>query len=346
MVLSGEMRRIARALKRALYRCAPNSLLNWLVRRRLPRIAILEATTACNLECPLCPTHYVPRGSRFLTASEVQNVIDSSRGALETVCFHIQGEPTVHPELFDFVRRCTAAGVKSWFGTNGMHLDRHLDDIFEAGLDVISIDIDGANAEDYQKYRRRGDFDRVVSNTRALIEEKRRRGSKKPFIQVQTIMFTYNEEREDEIAEFHASFGADRTLMKRPSYFHDIEEGKRKGLVITERAQQKADEGARDFLTLVDPEREGSKYSRPKVVREEDLLRNQRLCPQLEKASVLSDGRVVACCMDGIGMTEYGVLKQQEFREIWRGERHREVLRAFLERRLGICETCTLGVEE
>ncbi len=50
--------------------------------------------------------------------------------------------------------------------------------------------------------------------------------------------------------------------------------------------------------------------------------------------------------MDGIGMTEYGELKQQTFREIWRGPRHQEVLQAFLERRLSICETCTLGVEE
>lgn len=335
--------RLLDALKQAFFRCAPRAWVNAFLRRRLPRTAILEATSACNLDCPLCPTHWLPRHGRYLAAEIVADVLDACAGSLRSVCFHIQGEPTLHPELFDFVRRCSAAGIESWFGTNGMLLDRHLDELFRSGLGVISIDIDGADAADYVKYRRRGDFERVVANVKALVAEKRRRGSTKPLIRVQTIMFTYNEEREAEVAALHASLGADRCIRKRPSYFHDVEVGKRQGLVIEPRVQRRADAAAADFLRLVEPDRTGSKYSRPRSIDERLLLRNRAICPQLEKLNVLCDGRVVACCMDGFGMTTFGDLRRERFRDVWRGARHRELIERFQRRSLGLCETCTLS---
>lgn len=337
---------MAQLAKRLLYRVAPNWTLNRLTRARMPRVVVLEATTACNLTCPLCPTHYVPRTSRFMAAEQVQDVIDSCGGSLRTMCFHIQGEPLVHPELFDFVRRCSAAGVQTWFGSNGMLLDRHLDEVFDSGLGVISIDIDGVDPTDYEKYRRGGDFERVVANTRALIAEKQRRGSDAPVIQVQTIMFSYNEARKAEVEDFLASFGADVTCMKQPSYFHDIEQGKRLGMQITEAAQRKADEAAAGFLSLVDHEDESLEFARSKVVDERTLYREQRICPQLEKATVLSDGRVVPCCMDAIGLSTFGDLNEQSFAEAWRGEAHAAVLDEFLRGELEVCKTCTLALKE
>ena len=337
--LPGPFASLARA---ALYRLVPDRLLSFIVRRRMPRGANLEATTECNLECPLCPTHYVPRSARFLAAAQVQDVVDSCAGSLREVCFHIQGEPTVHPDLFGLVRRCAAAGVESWFGTNGMFLHRHQSQIFESGLHGLSIDIDGANAEDYQKYRKRGDFDKVVANVKALVAEKRRRGSDKPVIQVQTIMFSYNEANQEAVEDFLAGLGADRTLLKRPSYAHDIEYGKRMGLEIDSATQAKADRAAAEFLAHIEPVGADSRFERSNNGHA-TLYRERRMCPQLERASVLADGRVVACCMDALGMTTFGDLNDESFADIWRGERHRTVIDQFLNRTLNVCEMCTLG---
>lgn len=338
--LRDRARSFAKSILRPLLRFLPDRLLIGAVCRVFPRSAILEATTACNLDCPLCATHWIPRRERFLERGVVDRFLSSTRGSLRSVCFHLQGEPLVHPELFDFVEACSRRGVETSFGTNGMLLRRYADRIFESGLTEISIDLDGVEREDYERYRKGGDFEQVVRNVRELVASKRRRAAERPRIHVQTIMFSYNEDREAEVDRFLADFGADRVRKKRPSYFHDIERGKELGLEIRPDVQARADRAAAGFLAQVDTSAE-RRWSRANGA--DSLFRERRLCPQLRRATVLADGRVVACCMDALGTTEFGDLTREPFDRIWRGARHRRVLADFLRRRLPICKTCTLS---
>ncbi len=156
-----------------------------------------------------------------------------------------------------------------------------------------------------------------------------RRGGAAPFVQLQTIMFPYNEAREDEVVAFLESFGADDLRLKRPSY---CAEGG--GFELTEEAAA--------FLDVAGPERERQRWSRAAPgagVR----YRDRRVCPQLTRATVLSDGRVVACCMDSTGATAFGELEDESLAEIWRGPRRRAVLEALLQERLELCEHCDLA---
>lgn len=187
---------VKQSARGALYRLLPRPLLRALVRRRLPRTINVEATSACNLACPLCPTHHVRRNNRFLEETHIGRILDGN-SALRAVCFHVMGEPLVHPRVFEFVRRFSDHGVDTHFGTNGMLLDGKRDALFDSGLSSISIAIDGVDAADYERYRRRGDFDRVVANTRSLVERKRSESRALPHVQLQTIMFSYNEDREE-----------------------------------------------------------------------------------------------------------------------------------------------------
>jgi len=317
------------ASKQVLYRCLPTAALNRLVRAKTPRIITLEVTTACGLRCPLCATHVRERKSRFLDPAHVRDVLDACRPRLRSVSFHMQGEPLAHRSLFDFVRACSAFGIDAGFSTNGMLLGRYRDQVLDSGLGFLSIAIDGCDAQDYQKYRRGGDFDTVVANVRELIAERARRGLARPVIQLQTIMFPYNEDREQELLRFLESFGADEIRLKQPSYCVQSEE-------------VQAPEGAEEFLAIAGDDRDRRRYTRPRAGRRE-LFRNRRLCPQLERTAVLSDGRVVACCMDSTGETAIGDLNENSFAEIWRGAAHASRLDEFFERRLSLCEHCDLG---
>lgn len=333
----------ARRALRAFVTALPDALLSRVVRHRLPRSANLEVTTACNLSCPLCPTHLVPRHSRFLSVAQVEAVLADGQGALRSVCLHVQGEPTMHPELYELVRRCRKAGVETWFGTHGMHLERDLEELFDSDLDGLSIDIDGVSAEDYQRYRKGGDFERVVAGTQKLLAERKRRGLARPIVQVQMVMFSYNEARLEEAQAFLAALGADRVHLKRPSYEFDLEEGQRRGLVLRPATRARVEKAAADFLEQVTPDDSDLRYSRRGADYEAHRFRDQRLCPQLTRATVLSDGRVVACCMDATGVTSFGQLGEQGFGEIWRSARHGAVIEQFLEGKLSICDTCTLA---
>ncbi|MDF1800083.1 MAG: radical SAM protein [Planctomycetota bacterium] len=335
-------RRLVQTAKRAVFAGMGDRLLVRFVLARLPRSANVEVTTACNLACPLCPTHIVPRASRTLGVELVQALLADAGGALKSVCLHVQGEPSLHPRLYDIVRLFGSYGVEVWFGTNGMLVEKQLDELFDSGLDGIAIDLDGVDAEDYGRYRKRGDFERVLGGLRALIAEKARRGAVKPFVQVQMVMFSYNERRLPEVRELLDGLGADRVHLKRPAYELDLEEGRRRGLELEPAVAERVESAANAFLEEVEADNTDLAYSRRATGLEGQLYRNRRLCPQLERATVLSDGRVVACCMDALGTTTFGDLNEEPFDQIWRGLRHARTVQAFLDRKLSVCETCTL----
>lgn len=330
--------RLKLALKRGLYAILPHSAINYLVRHKMPRSGQVEATVACNLRCPLCVTHLVPRSTPHMGLAEVDNVLDGCSSRLRYLNFHLQGEPLLNRDLFEFIRRCSERGVETSFGTNGMLLDRFIDEILDSGLSKISIAIDGATAKDYAKYRIGGEFDQVVRNVRALLEAKRTRGSQTPTVQLQTVMFSYNEDERQRVVEFLDELEPDEIALKQPSYFFDLSQSEKLGAEPIESAR--AEEAAREFLEKVDttPDRQ--------FVRDDenpDLYRHRRLCPQLERASILADGRVVACCMDAVGATCFGNVKSEPFKDIWNGERHKAILAEFMERKMELCNHCTLS---
>jgi MoaA/NifB/PqqE/SkfB family radical SAM enzyme len=208
-----------------------------------------------------------------------------------------------------------------------MLLHRHLDAILDSGLSHLSIAIDGITPQDYSRYRVGGDLDTVLRNVKALLAARAERGAVKPVVQVRMIMFSYNEDQEAKARAFLDSLGADVVSLKRPSY-----EGPR-----TPEAQA--------FLAQVD--RGGESGGRPRRFARPDgdpalLFRNQRLCPQLERPTVLSDGSLVACGVDGQGLSAYGNLNDAPFRALWRGPAHRELIRSFLRGDLAPCQHCTL----
>ncbi|MFT7076981.1 MAG: MoaA/NifB/PqqE/SkfB family radical SAM enzyme [Planctomycetota bacterium] len=285
------------------------------------------------------------RSTRFLKDEHVQQILKGNH-ALRSVCFHVMGDPLIHPDLFDHVREFSSRGVETHFGTNGMRMvGKSLDEMIDSGLTSVSIALDGANAEDYVRYRRRGDFDTVVANTRALIERKKERGAREPRVQLQTIMFSYNEDNEDNVKEFLASFDADEVTLKRPSYFNDYDAWKSAETDVEPIKISRTVEYGEEFLETVDHEDDSRRYVRPREDSDQSLLRNQRMCPQLEKATILCDGRVTACCMDVDGRVVLGSLEDETLAEIWRGKKRAKAIQDFRERKMELCKVCDQRLE-
>jgi len=341
-MVRGSLYNLARHVKNTLkgwaYVVAPDPLLNWIIRSKMPKTGQLEATTACNLDCPLCGTHFVPRKTRNLTMAHVDNVVDACGKRMKSVCFHLMGEPLLNPEIFKLVKRCSDQGIETSFGTNGMLIDHFSNEIIDSGLSFLSVAIDGANEEDYEKYRIRGKFDKVVKNTKSFLAEKKRRGAKYPVVQVQTVMFSYNEDKEDQVDEFLAEFDCEGTAKKKPNYTFDLDAGREKGLEI----KDKYYDASATFLEKVDTDPVKYQHARPEETSKE-LFRNMRMCPQLEKVTALSDGRIVACCIDSMGLSTFGNLNDDDFKRIWRSDAHKTIIDRFLKRELDVCEYCTLN---
>lgn len=96
-------------------------------------LGIIEVNSVCNMDCPLCFSTAGPGFS--LTLEEVEAMLDDfvrTEGVPEVVQFS-GGEPTIHPQIIDFVKAAQARGIRFvMINTNGKRIAR--DDKFVAQL--------------------------------------------------------------------------------------------------------------------------------------------------------------------------------------------------------------------
>ena len=78
-------------------------------------------------------------------------------------------------------------------GVNFNHVREHvLEDLVKYQVQFITVSIDGATNETYQKYRVGGDLERVIANIKKLNEYKKAHKSKYPRLRWQFIVFGHN----------------------------------------------------------------------------------------------------------------------------------------------------------
>ena len=91
-------------------------------------LGVIEVNTACNLDCPICfaDSGHQPDGYA-LTREQVAVMLDAfvaAEGEPEVVQFS-GGEPTIHPDIIEFVAMAHARGVKHvMLNTNGIRVAR------------------------------------------------------------------------------------------------------------------------------------------------------------------------------------------------------------------------------
>ena len=108
-------------------------------------VACTVFTQGCNLRCPFCqnPALVLPQlaeESGLLPEDEFFGFLARRRGRLTGVAI-TGGEPTIHEDLPDFIRRIREMGYLVKLDTNGLRPDA-LRTILEAGLvDYIAMDV-------------------------------------------------------------------------------------------------------------------------------------------------------------------------------------------------------------
>ena len=290
----------------------------------LPRTFQVETTTRCNLNCPLCSTHHLKRGYTETRLDLIRRIV-AGNPRIHYMCLHLMGEPLLSSSIFPIIEYLKSKNVYAYFSTNGMLLKEKVNEILSSGLDKISISLDGMNREDLLRYRANADLDRIVRGIRRLIEERDAQNLKHPLIQTQTIMFPYNEDKEESVIRFMKSLGVDRIKLKKPSF--DTFGGRN-------------DEAGSFAKTCKDTV---GKYSRGNKGYKK--YRDRAVCRLLFQGFVLSDGSVVPCCIDYDGDHQFGNLNDQSWQEIRSSEKRRDVLERYFAGELEVCKECSLGYD-
>lgn len=194
------------------------------LKAEFPSQIIVDATEICNLACIHCPHPEFKKSAQYtgrhldpaLHNKMVDEVRDHGRGCTQYLRYTSNGEPLVHPQIYDmldYAVRCS--GVFVTLTTNGTILnEKRVEKLLASGLHLIDVSIDAFTSETYAKVRVNGKLEVTRGNVLRLLEIKRRAKASTRVI----VSFVEQPLNTDEAQPFEAYWkdqGADYVVMRR-----------------------------------------------------------------------------------------------------------------------------------
>ncbi len=274
---------------------------------RFPDHVDIEASSACNMRCPMCFT-ITDAYKENVKLSNMKfdlfaKIVDecAGRGAF-SIRLSWRGEPTLNPRFVDMARYAKRRGIKEVSSlTNLLKLTPDMfEQLVDLQLDWLTISFDGLG-ETYEKIRTPAKFDEAVGKIRQFKEIKKRKRSLKPVVKVQ---------------------GVWPAIKHDPQAFYDTFRGI---------ADQVTVNPLLDYLRKDD----------------EIVYRKNFTCPVLwQRLAVGADGKVSLCIHDELSHHIIGEVTRQTIAEIWNSRELTAARRTHLQHagveRYAACRECFL----
>lgn len=274
-----------------------------------PVEVIIEITNNCNLDCIMCPRLNMTRSVGSMELELFQSIIDQIKDHVELIYLSGGlGDPLLHPEYGKMIAYAVENNVRIGVSTNAaMMTKRHIDTLLDCPPDLLLFSLDGARKETHEKIRVGSKFERTMAGIESFLNEKERRGLKKPYTVCQMV---YMPENQDEAEEFREKW----------SKFPAVDDVRLKKFLFL----QGANYGPEQELDLPDH----SKWS--------CILPWRQL-------SISHDGTVAICCRDLDFTDPIGNVRDTPIKDIWNSEKmvqYRELLATERKSELGTCKNC------
>jgi len=274
-----------------------------------PYNILIEPTNACNLKCPLCPTGagLMTRKVGYMDFENYKRLIDEMAPYLYTITLANLGEPLLHQKIFEMAEYASRKNIAVYLSTNAHFIKK--DDaakLILSGFEKIDISIDGASEETYKKFRRGGNFKRVIDNIKALSDEKKKVKRKTPFLNFNFIIMKHNEHEIEKAKALATELEMDNLQLIAVSIPH---------------YKLMSNEDALEYLPT-NPE-----YSRFKIgnlgIELKDERNESEACIWAFTRSVVNwDGTVCPCCIDYDCVHNFGNAFTSGLKKIWNNERY------------------------
>jgi pyruvate-formate lyase-activating enzyme len=175
---------------------------------RLPPMIIFDVTNTCNLSCIHCPQPILQNSPGFRSKHLPYEIFEKLIGEVEEVGSRVllrftgDGEPTVHPRLFDMLERAKELPLAAVnLTTNGVLLThKRIDRLLDRGIDLIDVSIDALTAPVYDQVRRGGSYPRLMSNLFYLLDRRAEIGARTKVM----VSFVSQKENDSETEAFRA----------------------------------------------------------------------------------------------------------------------------------------------
>lgn len=284
----------------------------------------IEPTNQCNLRCPVCHVVTDPKPQGRIRFGDFCRIIDEVGDSLLVLNLWGWGEPFLNPDIFAMIRYAKAKGIHVVTSTNGHFLENSddADRLLDAAPDVLIVALDGADKATYEKYRRNGNWERVLAGLRLIVDRRAERGSRYPRINLRMLLTKDNESQVSAMQALAQAIGVDVLSFKTLNSFDNPTYGET--LIPTDQAYRRF---AYD--------------NTGKPIRVENRCKKPWNHP-----AIYRDGTLVLCDYYTGGEFALGnVLKGGTFRQLWFGEEYRRVRRRFAAgERAGLrCDNCSLN---
>jgi radical SAM protein with 4Fe4S-binding SPASM domain len=274
-----------------------------------------ELNFSCNLRCKMCSYPYEnPKGRGGLFDFETYKEIirDGVKKGMYSVNLNFINEPLLRKDLIHFITFAKEAGVLDiMLNTNGVLLTpEYSEKLLKSGLTRLMISIDATTKETYDQIRIGGDFNKVNSAVKELVEMREMFQMKLPIIRVSFVRMALNQHEEQNFIE----------------YWEDIV----------------------DYIAIQEyintrPDLEETSKIRLNNIQEVNDFR----CPMSwQRIAIRYDGTVLPCCTYYGIQLPMGNVKEKTIEEIWKSEKMNQLRNIHKEGKYTdnkICETCALN---
>lgn len=234
-----------------------------------PIVFSIEPSAVCQLSCPecICGQGKLIRNCSFIDVSAFEKMINQIKRKSSILNLFFQGEPFLHPQIIDLIKIIKNAGLVTVISSNAQMIDEKMAiNIVLSGLDMLIVSMDGASQDTYEKYRKLGDFNKLQTAMSALNDSKIQLNSNISLI-AQCLVTKDTEPEIEKLKNWSAENGFTFIIKSMQIY-------------NTENSQ--------NFLPI------NKKYN-----RYASQNKRAKSCIRLwTHILVLTDGRVVPCCMD------------------------------------------------
>ena len=283
------------------------------MKKRFHKIHI-EISNICNLQCSFCPA--VIRENKMMDLELFRSIVEQVAPLTEMVCFHLMGDPLVHPQLAQMIDICDQHEANIFLVTNGVLLrpekyDLMLHQRFQQINFSLHSFFDNFPEKDPTNY-----LERIFAFTeRALLE--------RPMLYLNFRLWNLN----DPLGSQTPNTQMLDAICKRFDFTAptQIDVRKKKSINIKDRLYLHFD----------------TEFTWPSI--DLPVLGSSGTCYGLNSHfGILADGTVVPCCLDKEAAIPLGKVQENSIVDILASRRSQDIIKGFKQKQLveGLCQRC------
>ena len=180
----------------------------------------VEPTTRCNFTCGFCCGRQMDQND--VSMDDFQLALDKFPH-LERLELHGEGEPMMHPGIFDMAQRARERGLTVSTITNGSLFTRtNIHRILESGIETLFVSIESPDVQEFKNIRG-GSLEKVKRGIRKFLAERDLRGLSLPTVGFSVTVLKRTQAALPDIAALYRELGMDggisaHMLNTMPSY--------------------------------------------------------------------------------------------------------------------------------